>query len=120
MNKVVISMNMDKFEIGKRIMRLRKEQGYTQENLAEILQISKNHLSGIECGKYTATTPFIFKLCTIFEKTPDYFLIGQVTSSTDELTSLVRGLSESEQKIAIELLKTYINARVDCTSTFFD
>lgn len=106
-------MEMDKYEIGQRIMRLRKDLGMTQECLAEKLEISKNHLSGIECGKYAVTTSFLFKICTLLNKTPDYFLIGQVTSTTDEITNLIRGLSAHEQLVIIQLLKTYIKINSD-------
>ncbi len=104
-------MELNRQEIGKRIMRIRKEHDFTQEYLAEQLNISKNHLSGIECGKYTVTTAFIFKLCTIFQKTPDYFLIGQITTVTDELTTMIRGLSDTEQKMILELVKTYTQVK---------
>ena len=98
---------MDKYEIGQRIMRLRKKLGMTQEAFSEQLGISKNHLSGIECGKYTVTTSFIFKLCALTGKTPDYFLIGRVYPETDDLTNLIRGLSENEQQVIIQLIQTY-------------
>lgn len=89
-------------------MRLRKEKGLTQEELSEMIGISKNHLSGIECGKYTPTTQFIIDLCNVLGRTPDYYLIGQVSDKTDMLTNLIRGLPEREQVICIKLLETYI------------
>ena len=101
-------MNISNKEIGKRIMRVRKEQGYTQEALSELLGISKNHLSGIECGKYTATTPFIIKLCNVLGQTPDYYLLGQVSSSTDEIASLARRLPEKEQKLLIKIIQLFL------------
>lgn len=111
LNKVVIFMEMNNKEIGKRIMRLQKEYGYSQDQLSELLGFSKNHLSGIECGKYTATTPFIFKLCSVLGRTPDYFLIGRVSATTDEITDLVRQLPEDQQELIIKLLKVYLDAQ---------
>ncbi len=104
-------MEIDKHEIGKRIMRLRKELGYTQEQLSELIGISKNHLSGIECGKYSVTTETLFRLCNTLGRTPDYYLIGQISPATDELTSFVRQLSPKEQTIILDLLKTYLAAK---------
>lgn len=92
-------------------MRLRKEQGYTQDELSELIGFSKNHLSGIECGKYTATTPFIFRLCGVLGRTPDYYLIGQVSSTTDDLTNLIRRLPEDEQQLVTKMLELYLDAR---------
>lgn len=104
-------MEMNNKEIGKRIKRLRKEHGYTQDELSELLGFSKNHLSGIECGKYTATTPFIFRLCSILGRTPDYYLIGQVSSTTDDLTRLVRRLPEEEQQLIIKMIELYLDTQ---------
>lgn len=104
-------MELNNKEIGKRIMRARKEHGYTQDELSELIGFSKNHLSGIECGKYTATTPFIFKICSVLGRTPDYYLIGQVSSTTDDLTGLVRWLSEDEQRLAIKMIEIYLDSQ---------
>lgn len=104
-------MEMNNKEIGKRIMRLRKEHGYTQDELSEKIGFSKNHLSGIECGKYTATTPFIFKLCTVLGRTPDYYLIGQISTVTDDLTNLIRRLSEEEQELVLKMIILYLNSK---------
>lgn len=37
--------------IGRKIAYFRRLKGYTQEQLAEVLGISANYLSQIECGK---------------------------------------------------------------------
>lgn len=91
-------------------MRVRKEHGYTQEELSELIGFSKNHLSGIECGKYTATTPFLFKLCSVLGRTPDYYLIGQVSSSTDELTDTIRRLTDEDQQLVLQMIKLYLES----------
>ena len=101
-------MEIDKVEIGRRIMRLRKESGYTQEKLSEMMGISKNHLSGIECGKFNVTLETIFRLCNTLGRTPDYFLIGQISATTDELTDLIRQLSPKEQRLTLQLIKTFV------------
>lgn len=103
-------MEINNKEIGKRIMRVRKEHGYTQEELSELIGFSKNHLSGIECGKYTATTPFLFKLCSVLGRTPDYYLIGQVSSSTDELTDTIRRLTDEDQQLVMKMIKLYLDS----------
>lgn len=91
-------------------MRVRKEHGYTQEELSELIGFSKNHLSGIECGKYTATTPFLFKLCSVLGRTPDYYLIGQVSSSTDELTDTIRRLTDEDQQLVMKMIRLYLDS----------
>ncbi len=104
-------MEINKLEIGKRVMRQRIELGLSQDEFSEQLGISRNHLSGIECGKYLVTTRFIFQLCKLSGKTPDYFLLGQVNSSTDMLCNLIRHLSPHEQELVIQLIETYLNSQ---------
>ncbi|MBR1943804.1 helix-turn-helix transcriptional regulator [bacterium] len=42
-------MNLKK-ELGEKIKRIRKQRGYTQEQLAEMIDISSRNLSNIELG----------------------------------------------------------------------
>ena len=39
--------------IGQRIADLRKEKGMTQQGLADIVGMQRNHISRIEAGKYS-------------------------------------------------------------------
>ena len=44
-------MSYDTLETGRRIQKLRREKGLTQEQLAERLNVSTVHLAKIETGK---------------------------------------------------------------------
>lgn len=102
-------MNADKRLIGIRIMLKRKEKRISQEALAEMIGYSKNHISNIERGKYLPTTTFIFAVCNALGETPDWYLIGSPSDSTDEITSLINTLPESQREILLKLIKCYIN-----------
>ncbi len=52
--------------IGKRIKEKRKELVLTQEKLAEMLDVSVEHLSRIETGSYRPSLILIEKICAIF------------------------------------------------------
>lgn len=101
-------MKLDKKMIGIRIMQRRKACGYTQEQLAERIDFSKNHLSSVERGVCIPTTKFIFKICDVLGETPDYYLIGKANGETDEVTELVRSLPYDTQKMVGKLIETYI------------
>lgn len=90
-------------------MTKRKEKGYSQEQLAELIGFSKNHLSNIERGKYTPTTAFIFEICNTLGETPDYYLIGNPSQNTDKITEVIKVLPENKQKILLKLIECYIN-----------
>ena len=89
-------------------MQQRKEHGLTQEELSEKIGFSKNHLSNIETGKYMPTTKFIFDICNVLGKTPDYYLIGSITEESAEITKIVQLLPIDKQRILQNLLKAYL------------
>ena len=51
--------------LGKRIKELRKNAGYTQEKLAELIDIETSSLSGIESGRHFPSLPTIEKIANI-------------------------------------------------------
>lgn len=63
-------------EMGKRIAARRKALGITQGKLAEILEISNNHLSSIENGRQCPSFEKFIKLCEALETTPNHLVLG--------------------------------------------
>ena len=102
-------MELDKRLIGIRIMQRRKARGMTQEELAERIGFSKNHISSIERGLNVPTTQFLFKLCNVLGESPDYYLIGRLSDSADELISLIQKLPDNTQRTLCVLIKAYLN-----------
>lgn len=94
--------------IGKRIKFRREAAGLSQEQLAERLELSKNHISSIECGKSMVTTKGLLALCDVLGGTPNYYLIGELSPEADSITSLIRLLNLAEQKTLIRLLNAYL------------
>lgn len=94
--------------IGKRIKFRREAAGLSQEQLAERLELSKNHISSIECGKSMVTTKGLLALCDVLGSTPNYYLIGELSPEADSITSLIRLLNPAEQKTLIRLLNAYL------------
>lgn len=94
--------------IGKRIKFRREAAGLSQEQLAERLELSKNHISSIECGKSMVTTKGLLALCDVLGGTPNYYLIGELSPEADSITSLIRLLNPVEQKTLIRLLNSYL------------
>lgn len=101
-------MDLNKKLIGKRIKHRREVLGLSQEQLAEKLDLSTNHISSMECGKSLLTTKCLLALCDILGGTPDYYLVGEITPEADDITALVKQLSPTEQKILRHLLSTYL------------
>lgn len=75
-------MNKKLFEdIGKRVKKRRIELGYTQEYLAEKMDVSIQMISGTESGKKTLKLENFIKFCEILETTPDYLIKGRDPTS---------------------------------------
>ena len=105
----VINMDVDKKLIGKRIRHRREAAGLSQEQLAEKLDLSTNHISSIECGKSLLTTKRLLDLCDILGGTPNYYLLGEIEPGADRITALVKGLSPDAQEMVCRLLETYLH-----------
>lgn len=75
-------MNKKLFEdIGKRVKKRRIELGYTQEYLAEKMDVSIQMISGTESGKKALKLENFIKFCKILETTPDYLIKGRDPAS---------------------------------------
>ena len=102
-------MDIDKKRIGKRIRHRREAAGLSQEQLAEKLELSTNHISSIECGKSLLTTKRLLDLCDILGGTPNYYLLGEIEQGADRITSLVKELTPDAQEMLCRLLETYLH-----------
>lgn len=64
--------------IGTRIKLRRKELKFSQSSLAEILDISNNHMSSIENGREKPSLDILIKICSELKVTPDFLLLGNM------------------------------------------
>lgn len=77
-------MNIRK-ELGEKIKRLRKEQGYTQEQFAEMIDISSRNMSNIEQGISFPKPETLEKIVKSFEITTDKLFAADHIKSKIEL-----------------------------------
>lgn len=81
-------MNIKK-ELGKQIKNLRIKNGYTQEKLSELLNISQRALSSIELGKNFITSDTLEKVLSVFDiELEDLFATNSYKDS-DELLKMI-------------------------------
>jgi putative transcriptional regulator len=54
-----------------RLRELRAERGWSQQYLAEQLEVSRQSVNAIETGKYDPSLPLAFKIARLFGKLID-------------------------------------------------
>lgn len=108
-------MNQKLFEdIGKRVRKRRIELGYTQEYLAERMDVSIQMISGTESGKKALKLENFIKFCDILETTPDYLINGRNPTSVllEEMEKLPAKQCERIKAVVkqcIEMCKEQLN-----------
>ena len=53
-------------EIQNRIRQLRVERGWTQEDLAESVGVSRQSINSIECDRYVPSLPLALRMAQVF------------------------------------------------------
>ena len=57
-------------KLGLNISYYRKSRGYTQLQLAELLNIDRSHMSAIELATVGVSLDVVFRLCVVLDVTP--------------------------------------------------
>ena len=97
-------METDLIAIGKRIQSRRKQLGYTQEQLAEMMNVSIQMVSNLERGNKAIRIDNLINLSRILDVSTDYILTGkETTEDIQVLTSRIAQLPEKERKM-LEML----------------
>ena len=60
-------------EIRRKIKKLRLQKNLSQEKLAEYVNMSREHISCIECGKNLASVETLYYMAKFFEVDIKYF-----------------------------------------------
>ena len=97
-------------EMAVRIYQARTAQGLTQERLAELMDVSTQMISNLECGRKAIRPENLVKLCNTLNVSADYILLGKpniiAISDASDLTNKIARLSEKDRRM-IELLVEY-------------
>ena len=99
---------------GKRIQQIRKAKGYTQADLAEIIEINTKNVSRLENGTMGLSLPTLIALCSALQISADYILFGnQENNLQNTATVLLSKLSEQKQIQAEKVLEAFVEACSD-------
>ena len=103
-------MNCILKEIGQRICDRRKTLNYTQEQLAEMMDVSIQMISNLERGNKAIRIENLLKISSILQVSTDYILTGHRTNiEEDALSSKIKQLSEKDYRMILMIVDHCIN-----------
>lgn len=106
-------MEINYKELGERVAKRRKALNLTQDNVAEATGLSNNHISNIENNRSIPSIETMLKICEALDITPDYFLLGIVRHTNDNLLSQINQKIKLCDTKKLELVDHFITWLVD-------
>lgn len=100
-------MKLDYTEIGRRIACRRKQLNLTQEYLAEVVEVTPQYISHIECARSIPSTEVVMRLAIALETTPDEFLVGTVRYKDQRwrnISERLQGMSDGQ----LDLIENFV------------
>ena len=103
-----------KKELGKQIKRIRIANGFTQEKLSEMAEISQRTLSSIELGINFATAETLDKILKVFNITSEELFATDHLKDSNELYKMINenlskiGNNSEKLEIIYNLTKSLI------------
>lgn len=99
---------------GQQLKLLRIERGYTQENLAEKINLNPRQISKIETGEHLPSAQTIEKICDILDVLPQELFSGCSKNQHNTNKELVL-LRQVENLIKDEKYYNYISLAIHAT-----
>lgn len=97
--------------IGEQVKKSREEAKFTQEQLAEKIDVSPQYISDLERGVVGISIPTLKKLCLVLCVSSDRILFGnEENDRTRAVTEKFNFLSENQILILSEIINKYIEA----------
>ncbi len=101
--------------IGKKIQEARLRQGYTQEALAEAIEISSNYLSKVERGLNMLNADTLLKIIEVLNMDLSDFQIFHKkieNKERKEFEELLSTCKDNEIHLLLEVSKTILNNKI--------
>lgn len=104
-------MEVSNADIGNRIRELRKECGYTQEQLAEYADISVDFLGLVETGRSGMKTEILAKIAMCLNVTTDYLIFGKTPyKENPKINTMLSVVPESKRKSVEKLISLFLTS----------
>ena len=108
-------MTVDYKLMGKRLAKIRKDRGLTQEKLAEMTDLANNYISNIENNRSIPSLETLVRICAALEVTPNDILLGVSVNSSDYMTEelgiILKKCTPPERNLIIDFAELLISHR---------
>ena len=105
-------------ELGKKIELLRKRRNLRQDDLANILDISRSQISNLENGRRGLSLEQLSTLCNYFKIDMSYFICENTIDECENLLDKVKLLFESKELSSTQkedlfasIMKIYLDSK---------
>ena len=100
---------MDYYAIGQRIRKFRKAHDWSQEELAEKVEISTTHMSHIETGSTKLSLPVLVSLANVLDVRTDDLLFDRTQDShnaaVSEITEILSQCTTQQVRFLGDLIR---------------
>ena len=97
-------------QVGKKIQKIRKSKGITQEKLAELIGIEPPSLSYIETGKFSPSTETLQKLSAVLDVEMWEFYYVENRTKQEMISEIIEAMQTNDRlvKILYNLTKSIV------------
>lgn len=110
-------MREAKVDTGKRLKKLRESLGYTQEKMAEVLEVSVTLYKKMEKGSYNISVKTLRRLKEKFNVSIDYIMFGEQISFNHIWMLMQSSQNSVKLKLLLRLLAYF---QKDCREYFVE
>lgn len=99
--------------IGNKLLAIRKKQGLTQAEVAEVAGLSDRTYADIERGTVNMRIETILRICEALHITPDVILTEEnpsLTARQEELISQLNSCTPKDKETALSILSVYLQS----------
>ena len=108
-----IPTGFDALQFGQRIEISRNDRKLTREHLAEICDISTNHLRQIEKGDKLPSMPILVSLCNALEVSPNYLLQDSVPAVMDNAPDNILNMLLHATPTQAEIIESMVRSALE-------
>ncbi len=103
-------------DIGDRISLLRHDRNMTQEEFAELLDVTTKHVNAVENGRSSFSIPKLVHICDVLDCSLDYLVRGKTLADSsiclpESIIEILQNKNQQEASLLLEYLNLFCKLR---------